>query len=147
MSTVGYLLKEKGSELWSVKPDDLVFDVLKIMAQKNVGALLVLEEGKLVGIFSERDYARRVALEGKTSKETPVVDLMTREVFCIAPHRTIEECMALMTSKHIRHLPVMEDKELLGIITIGDVVKKVISDKEFTIRELEKFIAGSGYGA
>ena len=147
MSTVRHLLGEKGKEIWSVAPKDMVLDALKIMAEKNVGALLVLDKDKLAGIFSERDYARKIVLEGKESKDTPVEEFMTREVFCIAPNRSTEECMALMTDKHIRHLPVMENDKILGIITIGDVVKAVIAHKNFMIRDLENFIAGTGYGA
>jgi len=147
MSTVRHLLGEKGKEIWSVAPKDMVLDALKIMAEKNVGALLVLDKDKLAGIFSERDYARKIVLEGKESKDTPVEELMTREVFCIAPNRSTQECMALMTDKHIRHLPVMENDKILGIITIGDVVKAVIAHKNFMIRDLENFIAGTGYGA
>ena len=113
------------------------------MAEKDVGALLVVDEGKLVGIFSERDYARKVILKGKSSKDTAVSALMTHEVLYVEPQNTVEDGMALMTAKRIRHLPVMENEELVGIVTIGDVVSRVISDREFTIQQLEKYITGS----
>jgi CBS domain-containing protein len=142
-STVRHLLLVKGTDVWSVSPDSMVYDALRIMAEKDVGALLVLEHDKVVGIFSERDYARRVILEGKSSKTAPVRDLMARQVYSVGPDELIETCMKLMTDKHIRHLPVMENDQLIGIITIGDVVKKMISDQDFTIHQLEKFITGS----
>jgi CBS domain-containing protein len=113
------------------------------MANKNVGALLVIDKGKVVGIFSERDYARKVILKGKSSKETSVGELMTQKVLYINPGDTMENCMALMTAKRIRHLPVMENDQLIGIVSIGDVVKHLISDQQFTIRELEKYITGN----
>jgi len=142
-STVRHLLLVKGTDVWSVPPASTVYDALRVMAEKDVGALLVLEQGKVVGIFSERDYARRVILEGKSSKTAPVRDLMAREVHSVCPDELIETCMQLMTEKHIRHLPVMENDQLIGIVTIGDVVKKMISDQGFTIHQLEKFITGS----
>jgi CBS domain-containing protein len=123
-----------------------VYAALQLMADKNVGALLIIQDGKVAGIFSERDYARKVVLKGKSSKTSTVGELMTREVLYISPDETIEECMALMTAKRTRHLPVLEDEKLIGIISIGDVVKEIISDREFTIRELERYITG-GYAA
>jgi CBS domain-containing protein len=114
------------------------------MAEKNVGALLVIDKDSLVGIFSERDYARKVILKGKSSKDTSVSELMTPEVFYMDTDATLEECMALMTAKHIRHLPVLENKQLVGIVTLGDVVKQIIVEQKFTIGELEKYITG-GY--
>ncbi len=142
MITVSQLLQEKGADTWSVPPDMKVYDALKLMAEKNVGALLVLDGRKLVGIFSERDYARKVILKGKASKTIPVREIMTEEVLYVRPSHSIEECMALMTSKRIRHLPVLEDDNLLGVISIGDVVRVLISEREFTIKQLENYITG-----
>lgn len=143
MITVNQLLQDKGGAAWSVSPDTTVFDALNLMAEKNVGALLVLEGDTLVGIFSERDYARKVILKGKSSKETPVKDIMTEEVLYVRPNQSIEECMALMTNKRIRHLPVLDGDKLVGIISIGDVVKAVISEQEFVIKQLENYITGT----
>ncbi|HZD58488.1 MAG TPA: CBS domain-containing protein [Anaerolineales bacterium] len=142
LTTVKQVLDSKGHQVWSVAPDDTVFNALKLMAEKNVGALLVLEEGKLIGIISERDYARKVVLEGKSSMDTPVEEIMTPRVLYVRTNQSIEECMAIMTDRHIRHLPVLEDSELVGVISIGDVVKAVISHQEFVIEQLENYIAG-----
>ncbi len=142
METVEKLLRSKSSDIWSVEPETTTYEALEFMAEKNIGALLVTKKGKLVGIFSERDYARKVILQGKSSKDTPVSELMTREVCYVNPNTSIEECMALMTEKHIRHLPVLaNEKTLIGIITLGDVIKQIISYQEYTIRELEKYIS------
>ena len=138
MITVRHILQEKGNKIWSVSPDTMVFDALKLMAEKNLGAVLVMEGTKIVGIFSERDYARKVILKGKSSKETPVNEIMTGDVLYVRPNQPIEECMALMTGKRIRHLPVLEEDNLAGLISIGDVVKAIISEQEFTIKQLEK---------
>ena len=143
MTTVSQILQAKGTRVWSVSPDTTVFDALKLMAEKNLGALLVLEGEKLVGIFSERDYARKIILQGKTSKETPVMEIMSTDVLYVRPEQSIEECMALMTDKRIRHLPVLEGTKLVGLISIGDVVKAVISEKEFVIKQLENYITGT----
>jgi CBS domain-containing protein len=142
MHTVRQVLQVKGRDIWSIAPQASVYEALEIMADKNVGALLVIDNGKVVGIFSERDYARKVILKGKSSKETSVDELMTREVFCVEPGDNMEYCMALMTAKRIRHLPVMENDQLIGIVSIGDVVKNLISEQEFTIGQLEKYIRG-----
>lgn len=142
MSTVGTLLRGKGSDVWFVSPDTLVFEALQLMADKRIGALPVMAGDHLEGIFSERDYARKVVLKGKSSKSSPVRDMMTRRVFCVGPDDNIETCMSLMTEQKVRHLPVAEEGKIIGIITIGDVVKKVISDQQFTIEELEKYIMG-----
>jgi CBS domain-containing protein len=142
MITVGHILKEKGNQIWSVSPDTMVFDALNLMAEKNLGAVLVIEGGKIAGILSERDYARKVILKGKSSKETPVKEIMTKDVLFVRPNHSIEECMALMTEKHIRHLPVLDGEQLAGVISIGDVVKAVISDQEYTIKQLENYITG-----
>jgi CBS domain-containing protein len=141
---IGTLLEAKGKDIWSTGPEITAFKALEKMAQQNVGALLVVDKGKLVGIFSERDYARKVILKGKSSKETTVGELMTQEVFYASPEDTLHESMALMTAKHIRHMPVLKDDQLIGIVTLGDVVKQIISEQNFTIKELEKYISG-GY--
>jgi CBS domain-containing protein len=143
MNTIGQLLESKGKDIWSIVPNATVFEALRIMAKKDVGVLLVIDKGKLVGIFSERDYARKVILKGKSSKETAVGELMTKDVYYIDPKNTLHECLAVMTAKHIRHMPVLEKDQLVGIVTLGDVVKQIIADQEFTIRELEKYISGS----
>jgi CBS domain-containing protein len=144
MHIIGQLLEAKGNEIWSVAPGTTTFEALQIMARKDMGALLVIDKEKLIGIFSERDYARKVILHGKSSKETTVGELMTQEVFYIGPQNTLQEGLALMTDKHIRHMPVLENNQLIGIVTLGDLVKQIISDQKFTIRELEKYISG-GY--
>jgi len=142
MTYVEQLLKTKGNEIWSIAPQATVYEALQIMSEKDVGALLVLDKGNLVGIFSERDYARKLILKGRFSKDTTVGELMTREVLYIESQSTIEDCMALMTAKRVRHLPVLENERLIGIVTIGDVVKQIISDQEFTIQQLERYIKG-----
>jgi CBS domain-containing protein len=142
-TTVKQILSEKGHEVWSTSPDTTVFDALKFMSDKSVGALVVLENLEVVGVFSERDYARKVILKGKSSKNHPVKEIMTRRVVCVKLENTTEECMALMTYKHIRHLPVVEGDELVGIISIGDVVKAIISQQELVIEQLENYITGA----
>jgi CBS domain-containing protein len=144
MLTVRELLGKKGSHVWSVSPESTVYEALQLMADKNVGAVLVLSGRTLEGILSERDYARQVILKGKASRDTPVREIMTTKVVCVVPERTIEDCMALMTDKHIRHLPVLSGGELLGVLSIGDVVKAVISEKQFMIEQLESYITSSG---
>ncbi len=143
MKPVRELLRIKGQETWSVTPDTPVYDALKLMAEKNVGALLVLDGDKLAGILSERDYARKVILKGKASKNTPAREIMSENVDCVTPKQSVAECMALMTDKHIRHLPVIEDGKLVGVISIGDVVKAIISEQKFVIEQLEHYIAGT----
>lgn len=140
LKTVKQILEEKGYQIWSVSPDDNVYDALKIMAEMNIGALLVLEEENLVGILSERDYARKVILRGKSSMDTPVREIMTPRVLYVRLDQSIEDCMALMTDKRIRHLPVFEKDKLVGVISIGDVVKAIISHQEFVIEQLENYI-------
>lgn len=142
MKTVRDLLKTKGSDVWSVSAEATVYETLGLMAEKGVGALLVLQAGRLIGIISERDYARKVELQGKSSRETAVGEIMTVKVAYVKPQNTVAECMALMTDKRIRHLPVMDDDQLVGVISIGDVVKAIISDQEFTIQQLENYITG-----
>jgi CBS domain-containing protein len=141
MTTVRQLLDIKGSDVWKITADANVFDALRLMAEKNVGALLVLDKNHIVGIFSERDYARKVILKGKSSRECSVSEIMTDKVVYVRPEQTIEETMALMTDKHVRHLPVCEKDDLLGVISIGDVVKAMISDREFIIGQLENYIS------
>ncbi len=143
MKPVRELLRIKGQETWSVTPDTPVYDALKLMAEKNVGALLVLDGDKLAGILSERDYARKVILKGKASKNTPAREIMSENVVCVTPKQSVAECMALMTDKHFRHLPVIEDGKLVGVISIGDVVKAIISEQKFVIEQLEHYIAGA----
>ena len=142
MKTVTQLLRAKGHEILSVSPEASVFEALKVMAAKNVGALLVVEGERLVGVFSERDYARKVILKGKASKEIPVREIMTSHVLYVRPEQTIEDCMALMTDKHVRHLPVLEGERLVGVISIGDVVKAIIAEQEFIIEQLQNYITG-----
>ena len=143
MKIVNDLLKNKGSEVWSVTPDTHVFDALETMADKNIGAMPVLESEKIVGMFSERDYARKVILKGKASKNTHIKEIMSSKVHHVSPEQSIEECMALMTDKRIRHLPVLEKGELVGLISIGDVVKAIISEQEFIMGQLENYITGA----
>jgi CBS domain-containing protein len=143
MVTVRELLNAKPDKLWTVSPNATVYEALQILAEKDVGALPVVDGGRLCGIFSERDYARKIVLMGRTSRETPVAELMVRAVVCVAPSDSIQDCMALMTERHIRHLPVLRDDVLIGIVTIGDVVKHVIDEQEHTIEHLERYIRGS----
>jgi CBS domain-containing protein len=141
MKYVAELLNKKGDDVWSVNPDTPVYQALELMSEKNCGTVLVLEKEKLVGILSERDYARKVTLKGKSSKDTPVKEIMSSEVVCIRPTQTINDCMELMTDKRVRHLPVMEGEgNLVGLISIGDVVKEVISEQKFIINQLESYI-------
>jgi len=140
MNFVNEILKAKGRDVWTVSSDSTVYDALQEMADKNVGALLVVEDGKLVGVFSERDYARKVILHGKASKDTLVKEIMSTEMFWVRPDETVAGCMELMTNKRIRHLPVLDEGRLVGVISIGDVVKAVISEKEFAIQQLEQYI-------
>jgi len=143
MTTVRSILQTKGSEIWSTTPDTLVFDALKIMAEKNVGALVVLDGERLAGVFSERDYARKVALKGESSHSITVREIMTTDIISVRPEQSMEECMGLMTTNHIRHLPVIDNNKLVGLISIGDVVKAIISQHESTIQHLENYITGA----
>ncbi|MCG2768309.1 MAG: CBS domain-containing protein [Chloroflexota bacterium] len=142
MTMVSRILQSKGYDIWSIPPDATVFDALSLMAEKNVGAVLVMDAGLLVGILSERDYARKIILKGRASHDTRVREIMTENVVCVRPDQTTEECMALMTDKRIRHLPVIEGAKVMGVVSIGDVVKAVISDKDFVIEQLENYITG-----
>jgi CBS domain-containing protein len=142
-TTVSQLLQTKGHEVWSVTPETSVYSALKLMADKNVGALPVFKSDQLVGMFSERDYARKVILQGKSSRYLPVREIMTSIVAWVIPEHSIEDCMELMTDKRVRHLPVFEDDRVIGVISIGDVVKSLISEQEFIIRQLEEYITES----
>lgn len=147
-STVKELLEEKGSNVWTISQNETVYNGLVMMAKKDVGALLVIDdEGKLVGMFSERDYARKIVLLGKTSKDTKIGDMMTTEISIVKPENTIQNCLALMTKKKVRHLPVIDQNKLVGIVSIGDAVNRVITDQEETIHNLEDYIYGRAYGA
>lgn len=147
MITVRDLIKTKGKEVWSVTPETTMIDTLKLLAKKDVGALPVIKDGKMVGIVSERDFVRSIAKTGQVLLYSTVEHYMVHDVFSITPDQSIEQCMQLMTEKHIRHLPVVENEKLVGIISIGDVVREMISNKEFTITQLENYIQGRGYVA
>jgi len=140
MKTVQQLLESKRHSVASVTPGTTVLDALRMMAEKEIGAVLVLEGESLAGIFSERDYARKVVLQGKASKDTPVREIMTEKVVCVRPDQTIEDCMGLMTDKRIRHLPVLQNRKVIGVVSIGDVVKEMLVEKEFVIKQLESYI-------
>jgi len=141
--TVRELLKSKGGGVLSVHPESTVYEALQIMAERNVGALLVFDSAKLVGIFSERDYARKLVLRGKFSRTTKVKEVMTEEVITVSPEENIEQCMDIMTNSRIRHLPVVQQNTVVGLISIGDIVKAIISDQKFTIDVLEHYITGT----
>jgi CBS domain-containing protein len=143
MISVRQILSAKGGQVFSVAPSSSVFEALQLMAEKNVGALLVLEAGRPVGIFTERDYARKVVLENRSSRQASMSDVMTRRVLGVTPEQSAEECMALMSEKHVRHLPVMSEGELIGIISIGDVVKAIVDQQRFVIQQLENYITGA----
>ena len=140
MTTVKQLLDIKGRNILSISPNDSVYSAVERMSENNIGALLVIENGQLAGILSERDYARKVILKGKSSKNTLIREIMTPDVLCVSPETTVEECMALLTESRVRHLPVTDGGKLMGIVSIGDLVKQIISDKEFTIQQLEHYI-------
>lgn len=144
MKRVCDLLNGKGWDIWSLSPDATVYEAIDQMAQKGVGALLVMEDKQLVGIVSERDYARKVILKGKSSKEIQVREIMSHPVICVPPELTVEKTMALMTERRVRHLPVMVDERVVGVISIGDVVRAIIDDKEFYIQQLTTYITGAG---
>lgn len=139
---ISALLHHKGSTVWSISPESTVFDAIKLMADKNVGALLVMSGHKLVGVFTERDYARKIALQGKSSKETRVKEIFSREVITVSPDDSIEACMILMTENRVRHLPVLRNEEVVGVVSIGDLVNWTISAQDATIAQMERYIAG-----
>ena len=143
MTTAADLLKAKAHQsVYRIAPTASVFDAIKLMSEKNIGALLVMEGEQIAGIITERDYARKIILMSRSSRETPVRDIMTSAVMCVRPTQTSEECMVLMTENRLRHLPVMDGNKLLGLISIGDLVKGIISDQKFTIEQLEHYISG-----
>ena len=142
MKTVKQVLDEKGRDVWTIGPDTSVYDAVKLMADKEVGALVVLKDEKPVGMISERDYARKVILRGKSSHEALVSEIMTAPVLCAQLDESVEQCMAVMTEKRVRHLPVIEDNKLIGIVSIGDLVKAIIAEQQFIIQQLEHYIAG-----
>lgn len=144
MSHVRDILNAKQKKIHSISPDATVYDALKLMSEKEIGALIVMDGDKVVGILSERDYARKIILQGKTSKDTLVKEAMSSHLFHVKPENTVEECMILMTGKHVRHLPVFDKGKFVGVISIGDVVKSIISHKEFLIDQLSNYISG-GY--
>jgi CBS domain-containing protein len=140
---ISSILHQKSSALWHIAPEATVFDAIRLMAEKNIGALPVLAGGRLVGVFTERDYTRKVALMGKTSKETRVREVIAREILTVAPDDSVEDCMRLMTEKRVRHLPVVEGLHLVGIVSIGDLVNWIISAQNAAIEQMEQYIAGS----
>ncbi len=145
--TIEQVLQRKGHDFFAISPGATAYEALELMAEKNIGALLVVEDGRLTGVFSERDYARKVILKGKSSKNTTVGELMSCPPICAGPALTIRDCMALMTTNHIRHLPVVQDGALIGLVSLGDVVKMVISEQDSAIQTLENFVTGNDYGA
>jgi len=142
MNTVRQLLKGKGEHVWTVSKESTVFDGLQLMAEKRIGSLVVVDDGQIIGIFTERDYARRIGPERKNPEETRIEEVMTRELITIDLNKTVNECMGLMTDNHIRHLPVVDDGRLVGIISVGDVVKDIIEELEFHVDQLTKYISG-----
>ena len=144
MSTVRHLLQIKGNDVWAIRPEATVFEALRLMADKDVGALLVMEADRLVGMISERDYARKVILQGKSSRETLVGEIMTSKVITIHPDQTVQECMELMNDHRIRHVPVVEDEHVLGVVSIGDVLKDIIYLQKRRIKEMETRLTSSG---
>lgn len=143
MTTVAHILAAKGRDVWSIAPTSSVYEAISFMADHGVGALVVLEEDRLAGIVSERDYARKVILRGREAKNTTVSEIMTSDVLTVTPAATVENCMALMTARRIRHLPVVDDGRLVGIISIGDLVKSLISERDDLIQQLENYITGT----
>ncbi len=143
MGAVHLILQAKGNKIFSITPDTSVYRALEIMVEKNVSSLLVMENEKLIGIFTEKDYARKVILKGKSSRETPIGDIMSGNVISVTPDSTIDDCMQLMTNNFIRHLPVIENDKLIGIVSIGDVVKYIIEEQKFVIKNMEHYITGT----
>ncbi|MGI9437962.1 MAG: CBS domain-containing protein [Geminicoccaceae bacterium] len=142
MTTVQQLLDAKGHEVWSIDPGESVFNAIAKMAERDIGSLVVMDGDKLVGIITERHYARNVFLKGRSSPETPVSDIMSTRVVCARPAQSVEECMAVMTERRVRHLPILEKKRVVGIVSIGDLAKSIISDQTFVIEQLEHYIHG-----
>jgi CBS domain-containing protein len=142
MHTIRQVLEEKGSEVITIESGASVYGAIEMMAENGIGALMVMEGNRPVGLISERDYARKVILKGRSSRETEIREVMTTHVYCVRPDQTVEECMALMTDKRVRHLPVIEDDRVVGIVSIGDLVKSIITDQQFIIEQLEHYICG-----
>jgi len=141
MSTVAKLLNTISQPVWHIHPEETVFQALALMDEKGIGALPVMYGGQLVGIVSERDYARKVILKGRSSRDTPIKEIMTRQVLYVTPEQSMDDCMVIMTSKHIRHLPVIDNKKMIGLISMGDVVKQIINEQQDRIKELENYIS------
>jgi CBS domain-containing protein len=146
MSTALDILRLKGHTVYAVRPEDTVLAALGVMAKHDIGAVLVMQDEHIVGMLTERDYARKVVLAGRSSRDSPVGDIMTTQVVCVAPSRSIDECMGIMTERRVRHLPVVERKRVLGLISIGDLVKETIADQQYTITQLQRYIVGADYG-
>lgn len=142
MNSVRQLLHTKGSNIFSISPSASVYEALRKMADNDIGSLVVVEKGKLAGLFTERDYARKIALKGRSSMDTPVADLLDHETVYVTPDDTVEQCMALMTTRRTRHLPVLENDEVVGIVSIGDVVKQMIAEKDSMIEQLQRYVYG-----
>lgn len=142
MTTISQVMARKGPDLWSVKPEQTVFEAIELMAIRKIGALLVMDNGKLAGIVSERDYAREVILKGRSSRSTPVRDIMTAELVTITPDAQVDDSLSLMTERRVRHLPVLENERVLGVVSIGDLVKEIITEQQSTIEHLENYIKG-----
>lgn len=140
MKWVKQILDHKGHDVWSVAPDQSVYEAIALMSEKGIGALLVMNNDKLAGIITERDYARKLILEGRSSRDTPVSDVMSHKVVCVRPEQPVEECMALMTEKRIRHLPVLDHKQVVGLVSIGDLVNAIIQEQQFVIDQLQHYI-------
>jgi len=147
MTTVKQILDKKGYEYYTINPKETVFKALELMAEKEIGSLMVInDDGGLIGMFSERDYARKVALQGHTSKESHVKDIMSTDLYTVKPNMTTNDCMAVMTDRHVRHLPVLDHNKIVGIVSIGDIVNQIIYEQDIHIKDLEKYITSSGYG-
>lgn len=142
MTAVQQLLEEKGHDVWTIHPDASVFDAIEQMARRDIGSLVVVEDGKILGIFTERHYARKVFLRGKSSPKTPIREIMTSHAICVRPEQTVEQCMAVMSENRVRHLPVLDGERLTGIVSIGDLVKSIIADQKFEIEQLTHFVHG-----
>ncbi|MGU9957974.1 MAG: CBS domain-containing protein [Arenicellales bacterium WSBS_2016_MAG_OTU3] len=142
MKTAKQIIEEKGNQVWSVEPDNSVFDTIKMMAEKKIGALLVIENNKTVGIISERDYARKIILEGRNSKDTRVGEIMTSDLIAVTPEQNVNECLNLMSDHHIRHLPVISNGELSGMLSVRDLMAAIIEDQQFQIEQLEQYVRG-----
>ena len=140
--TIASVLKNKGARIWSIDPEATIYDAIALMAEKGIGALVVVSEGRLAGIISERDYARKVILQGRSSKGTHVREIMTSSVITVSPEKTVDECMRIITNNRVRHLPVMRDNEVMGVISIGDLVRAIIAEQAATIDHLHSYIAG-----